>query len=546
MLWRGGQQVRSFVRTMSVKPFLAVLGTTGAGKTKLSVELCKRFKGEVVNADSMQVYRELAIATAKVTPEEAGGVPHHLLSFLDPWDAYTVRAFRDRAEAVMDDIRARGGLPVIVGGTGYYVQSLLRDSLLADDGDPGRGPSVVRKRPREDSFVELARCDPVMARRLHPLDSRRVARALEVFHETGRPQSELVLEQAARATASSDLAVACVLWVSARQPELDERLDRRVDEMLRQGLLLELESLWDAAEAAGRDPVTGRTRTGSSTAVAATAASSSLTPDSHPSDDTPVGAFVAIGYKEFVPYLEALRRQGKRVRDHALAGATADGAANESLDGTLRTGVDQLKLHTRQYARDQLVWIRRRFLDRGVHMIELDSTDADRWSEAVFEPARKAVEAFLAACKGGGAALEQYRVPSDAQSAEVLMSWRKFRCRACDLILDGETSWTGHLCSARHKSGVRKWVSRARQVVAMAESIPPDEFRVKMDSVPAFRAMGSVERARQVLEAMSEADARNVWDLPWPADDGVAAGSAACDDMVALARLSAKTGESSD
>ena len=186
---------------------IMVVGPTGSGKSRLAIELARELSGEVVNVDVVQMYEGLDVASAKVMPVDREGVPHHLMSFLPPRAPFDVRAFRRLAGAVIADIAARGRVPVVAGGTLYYAQSLLRESLLEDDetaaareaaycGSPPSGrivSSSARGGMAESSYDRLRRVDSVMAERLHSNDHRKIARALAVFDATGVPYSEVCI-----------------------------------------------------------------------------------------------------------------------------------------------------------------------------------------------------------------------------------------------------------------------------------------------------------------------------------------------------------------
>lgn len=239
-----------------------VVGTTGSGKSRLGIELAAALGGEVVNADVIQMYAGLDVASAKVPAGERGGVPHHLLSFLEPRTTFTVRDFRAVAGALIDDIARRGRLPVVVGGTLYYCQALLRDSLLeedeaavaaaiegsADASSSGGAPPAVGG---PYTFQRLQAVDPVMAQRLHPHDARKIARALQVYDTTGLPYSEVLRRQQARLEAASAALPPSeydvrTLWLQVGDPGvLAQRLDGRVDAMVAGGLLAEVRALRD-------------------------------------------------------------------------------------------------------------------------------------------------------------------------------------------------------------------------------------------------------------------------------------------------------------
>ena len=169
---------------------LVISGPTASGKTKLAVALAKARGGEVVSADSMQIYRRMDIGTAKPTHEEMEGVPHHMLDVAEPEENFSVARYVDMAARCVDDILARGGLPIVAGGTGLYIDSLLSGRTFAHfDPDSALRAQLeerVRREGGQALLDELARADPDTAARLHPNDEKRIVRALEVYLSTGK------------------------------------------------------------------------------------------------------------------------------------------------------------------------------------------------------------------------------------------------------------------------------------------------------------------------------------------------------------------------
>lgn len=287
---------------------IVICGPTATGKTKLGVALAKALGGEVVSADSMQVYRDMAIGTARPTPEEMEGVPHHMLAVADPRENYSVARYVEEATARVEDILARGKVPLIVGGTGLYIDALCRGRAFS----PFRGTKGVRqalqlRAAREGLaplYEELRRADPAAAEKIHPNDEKRIIRALEVFLETGKPISQHDRESQAIPPRYDRATIALTYRDRAH---LYARIDARVDQMMARGLLAEVEALLRAGV---------------------------------PYDAT---AMQAIGYKELVP--AAL---GKR---------------------PVAQAVEEVKLRSRQYAKRQLTWFRR---TEGALWIELE------------------------------------------------------------------------------------------------------------------------------------------------------------------------------
>jgi len=217
---------------------LVIAGPTGSGKSELAVRIAERIGGEIVNADSMQVYRGMDIGTAKPSADLLARAPHHLLDIVSPYQNFSASDFREAAAAAIADIDRRGKKPVVVGGTGLYIRALLEGLVDSPTGDP-----ELRKRfaelPGEELLGRLAAVDPETAARLHPNDRVRIIRALEVFSQTGRPISGFRSEHAF----SGDYYQALKLAIRVERQELYRRVDRRVEQMMADGLLAEVRSL---------------------------------------------------------------------------------------------------------------------------------------------------------------------------------------------------------------------------------------------------------------------------------------------------------------
>ena len=276
---------------------VAVGGPTASGKTAFSVQLAKRLGGEVVCADSMQIYKGLDVGTAKATKEEMEGVPHHLMDFLPPEETFSVADFVEAANREVQAITGRGRLPVLVGGTGLYIESFLNGVRFAEQ----KTDPALRERLEKEAgelgaqamHRRLAAIDPDYAATVHPNNVGRVIRALELYYSSGKTMSRQ-REESLPETPPFDSMVFCL--APAERSELYRRIDVRVDRMLEAGILEEAKMVWENRE---------RYRT----------------------------AAQAIGYKEFFPYFEG----------------TADLAAC----------TDKLKQASRNYAKRQLTWFRR-------------------------------------------------------------------------------------------------------------------------------------------------------------------------------------------
>ena len=275
---------------------VCVAGPTASGKTRLGVLLAQRYDGEIVSADSMQIYRGMVIGTAAPTAEEREGIPHHMIGIADPTEAWSAGRYARAAIPIVDDILSRGKLPIVVGGTGLWMDSLVRGRTFA----PGQAGGAVREALVRELkaggmaplLAELRQVDPVSAAKLHPADEKRILRALEVFRETGRPLSQLNAQEAARPPRYDAVTIA-LRWADREKQRA--LIDRRVDEMVAQGLLREVRALLTSV----------------------------------PRDAT---ALQAIGSKEFSGVLD-----GSCTEEEAIA---------------------MVKLRSRQYAKRQLTWLR--------------------------------------------------------------------------------------------------------------------------------------------------------------------------------------------
>ena len=227
--------------------FPVIVGPTAGGKSTLAVRLSQRLSelgmppGEVIAADSMQVYRGMDIGTAKPTVAERAGVAHHLIDLVDPSESFSVDRWLKLAEPLIDDLRARGRTPIVVGGTHFYVKALLEGLFEGPQADPALRAAMAARPPAE-LRAELERADPAAAARIHPNDSRRTVRALEVLRLTGRPISEHQ-EQWDRGRARPDAVLVGLDWAPA---DINRRINARVRDMEARGLVAEARGLWEA------------------------------------------------------------------------------------------------------------------------------------------------------------------------------------------------------------------------------------------------------------------------------------------------------------
>ncbi|GEN81947.1 tRNA dimethylallyltransferase [Sporosarcina luteola] len=224
---------------------LAIVGPTASGKTALSVELAQMLDGEVINGDAMQVYKGLDIGTAKITEEEKRGVPHHLFDIKDPSETFSVAEYQTEVRNCIDDIIKRGKQPILVGGTGLYIQSVIFDFRFTEEASDEEVRRSLESELSMDGGAErlyerLRQIDPQSAEKIHPNNHRRLIRALEIIEVTGKTKNDH--EQGKGKTAVYDHLI---VGLDLDREILYERIDRRVDIMLQEGLQDEARMLWD-------------------------------------------------------------------------------------------------------------------------------------------------------------------------------------------------------------------------------------------------------------------------------------------------------------
>lgn len=229
---------------IDMKPKLIVIaGPTASGKTACAVALCKKIGGEVVSADSMQIYRGMDVLSAMPTPEEMQSIPHHMLNFADPAEKFSAARYRDIAKAAIAEIHGRGVQPVLCGGTGLYINAVTRPMEFSEKCDEALRQQLLQmaQEPggRGKLHTMLSEIDPEAARKLHENDVRRVTRAIEVYQLTGRTQSEQAKLDAQREGDYREILF-CLRWP---REELYRRINQRVDSMLQSGLVEEVRAL---------------------------------------------------------------------------------------------------------------------------------------------------------------------------------------------------------------------------------------------------------------------------------------------------------------
>ncbi|MGN0341572.1 MAG: tRNA (adenosine(37)-N6)-dimethylallyltransferase MiaA [Roseburia sp.] len=227
------------------KPLIILTGPTAVGKTSLSIKLAGQIGGEIISADSMQVYKYMDIGSAKVLPQERQGVPHYLIDECEPWEEFHIVRFQQAAKKYMEEIYSHGNIPILVGGTGFYIQSVLYDIDFTDqDSDPAyrsQLEDLAKEKGNEFLHSMLQQVDPKAAQEIHANNRKRVIRALEFHHLTGKQISEHNDAQREKTSPYNFL----YLVLNDKRDRLYERIDKRVDLMMEQGLLQEVKKLKD-------------------------------------------------------------------------------------------------------------------------------------------------------------------------------------------------------------------------------------------------------------------------------------------------------------
>ena len=417
---------------------------------QLAVDLARRFNGEIINGDAMQMYNGLPIVTNKITVEEQQNIPHHLLGCIplneEPWK---IGKFKRKAGQIIQEIRARGHLPIVVGGTHYYTQSLLfDDALISDNIDGGdvqtelpteeiHSKYPILAGPTEVMVERLREVDPVMADRWHPKDRRKIQRSLEIYLTTGKKASDIYTEQKEvkklvkrtrdQAISSSfpvEGGSTLLFWVHAESEILKARLDARVDRMARIGLLDEVKSM-----------------------------NTFLHEQRHAGNivDRSRGIWVSIGWKEFERYLLAL---------------DAENTNDEELEKLYNESLEQTQSSTRQYAKRQVRWIRLKLIpalsdDNALdRLFLLDGSSVAAWQDTVEKPALDITEKFLAgeglpSPSGLSAAAREFLGPQE--KTELI----RRECEICKTLAITETQWKTHLKSRCHRALVKRALKRS-------------------------------------------------------------------------------------
>lgn len=397
---------------MSKPKIIVIAGTTGVGKSQLSIQIASKFNGEVINSDSMQVYKDLPIITNKHPLNERDGIPHHVMNNVEWNEEYYIHRFEKECIEAIDEIHSRGKIPIVIGGTHYYLQTLFNKRIDSKIRTPTEEElQILNSSDGTLIYNTLLKHDSSIAEKFHPNDSRRVRRMLEIYYTTGEKPSNAYAKQETSLKYDT-----LFLWVYSDPKELDQRLDNRVDNMLRIGGMAEIRQLYEY-----------------------------YCKNSFTADQCENGVWQVIGFKEFLPWL------------------------NKEPNVTLDQCVERMKIRTRQYAKKQVKWIKKMLVpDIDGRIYLLNATDLGQWDIRVASRANIIVNQFI----DNQTLTEEYaplelqklltkRSPESSSPKET-GDWKHYVCDICrdqndkELITIGESGWQIHLKSKRHKANLNR------------------------------------------------------------------------------------------
>ncbi|GMY15867.1 tRNA dimethylallyltransferase 2-like [Fagus crenata] len=448
---------------------VVIMGPTGSGKSKLAIDLASHFPIEIINADSMQVYQGLDVLTNKVPLKDQKGVPHHLLGTISPNVEFTAKDFRDSAIPLINDILLRKCMPVIVGGTNYYIQALVSSFLLDDSaedmdesclsgysGDEHTDKELDFGRDSSDySYDHLKDIDPVAANRIHPNNHRKISQYLNLYARSGVPPSKLFQEKTAKnwGQVNNCRYNCCFICVDAPLPVLDYYVEQRVDCMIEAGLLNEVFDIYN------------------------------------PNADYTRGLRQAIGVREFENFLRvyilegrcdegsdstngslslrSINKDNKMLKENIQV--ILDTVGDDQPKILLKEAIDRMKLNTQRLVRSQKRRINRLQTLFGwnilyVNILYVDATESiscksdDSWASQVVEPAAKMIRSFL---NDNASSMPEMEAPNNMGPKLIQRDlWTQYICKACgDRVLRGLHEWEQH----KQGRGHRKRISRLRK-----------------------------------------------------------------------------------
>lgn len=451
------------VKMLRRTPVIVILGSTATGKTKLSIELANRFNGEIISADSMQIYKGLDISTAKATQNERSKAVHHMLDVCDmKTKTFTVVDFRDLALPKIQQLLENDKKPIIVGGTNYYIETLLWKVLISSH-DRQKSNSNCSETTYHSISLEkifetfnidkstqqhesnpiclhnlLKKIDPTTADSLHPNNVRKIRRAIEVYIESGRPMSDILMEQKSQ-TGSSYLGGPMrfehiiFLWLKSDQEKLNARIDKRIDSMIDDGVLFEIRECYKLLKMYGIDSTRG--------------------------------IMQAIGFKEFLPYLEQYpdERYDMEITEYIRKNGGLSGQRkfliNKQYAAALKLleqCLNDLCLHTKQFSKRQIKWIRNRLVSTKGRFVpsvyELDSTMAEtNWHNDVFSKAEHIIQSYIDNVEPNVQPAQRMEHPTNNLNMHVT-----HQCDVCDRCFVGDLDFNAHINSNTHRQAVNR------------------------------------------------------------------------------------------
>ncbi|XP_071690409.1 tRNA dimethylallyltransferase 2 [Rutidosis leptorrhynchoides] len=421
---------------------VVIMGATGSGKSRLAIDLASQFPIEIINADSMQVYKGLDVITNKVPVHDQKGVPHHLLGTISPMVEFTAKDFRDYAIPLIHEITSRNHLPVIVGGTNYYIQALVSQFLLDDSvGDADErflGDGQLHIQDQENfsySYDNLKHLDPVAANRIHPNDHRKINNYLHLYASSGVLPSKYLQEKTMENWGSTDSLrfECCFICVDASLPVIDKYVEHRVDQMVDSGLLLEVYDIFN------------------------------------PDADYTRGLRQAIGVREFEDFLKVYRSEELEIlcveKSKENVNTILSSCDENPHKRLLQDAIDKVKLNTRRLVRRQKRRINRLQTLFGWNIHYVDATEClsgfsdELWTAKVVEPSIQIIKSFFD--KDINSVSDSN--PTNGTKSLTLIErdlWTQHVCKPCgNKVLRGAYEWEQHRQGRSH----RKRVCRLRK-----------------------------------------------------------------------------------
>nr|XP_043610080.1 tRNA dimethylallyltransferase 2 [Erigeron canadensis] len=444
---------------------VVIMGATGSGKSRLAIDLSSHFPIEIINADSMQVYQGLDVLTNKVAIRDQKGVPHHLLGTISPIVEFTAKDFRDNAIALIDDITSRNHLPVIVGGTNYYIQALvsrflLNDSLgdtdesCLDENNGAKQPHIHVTVDTENfsySYDSLKELDPVAANRIHPNDHRKICQYLNLYASCGVLPSKYLQETTMENWGNADSLRynCCFICVDASLPVIDKYVEQRVDQMVESGLLREVHDIFN------------------------------------PNADYSRGLRQAIGVREFEDFLKAYLSEGNSSMEASISNCSSDQVSADTyverlkenvnailstsgenlLKQLLQDAIDKVKLNTRRLVRRQKRRLIRLQTLFGWKIHYVDATEClsclseESWTAKVVEPSIQIIKSYF---DKDTSSVPDFNATTGTKGLKLMERdlWTQHICKACgNKVLRGAYEWEQHKQGRSH----RKKVCRLRK-----------------------------------------------------------------------------------